>query len=98
MIVCAALLVETDSEKPYPFNYTVVPCLRHSGGYSILKDLCPDKRLHQNAVEGFIDNNGNFLTREEAYEEAAKCGQLPAELRRVKRERGENMLFSEDLY
>lgn len=98
MIVCAALLVEHDKGKQYPFNTTVVPCLRHAGGYSILKNLCPERKLHLEAVEGFIDNNGNFLTREDAFDEALKCGQLPAELRHLKYERGEKMLFSEDLY
>ena len=98
MIICAAILVENNNGKSYPFNQTIIPCLRHCGGYSILKDLCPEKKLHLGAVEGFVDHQGNFLTREDAYEEARKCGQIPAELRRLKSDRGEKMLFSEDLY
>ena len=98
MIICAAIMVENDPSKPYPFCQTVVPCLRHCGGYSILKDLCPEKKLHLNAVEGFMNHKGDFLTREDAYEEARRCGQIPAELRHLKQERGETMLFSEDLY
>lgn len=45
--------------------------------------------------EGFIDQFGDYLTREEAVEIADKAGQL-----NQRREKGwpEHMLFSEDLY
>ena len=97
MIICAALKV-TDYEVPASFQETVVPCWRHCNGYSILNRLCPEKMLYNGAIEGFMDHNGKFLTREEAYDHALKCGQIPAELRQIKAQRNENMLFSEDLY
>jgi hypothetical protein len=44
-------------------------------------------------VQGFIDQNGNFLDREEAYIVASRNGQI------IKRCGGdENTLFSENLY
>ena len=97
MIICAALKV-TDYDAPTGFQETVVPCWRHSNGYSILNRLCPEKMLYNGAIEGFIDHDGIFLTREEAYDHALKCGQLSAELRQLKARRNENSLFSEDLY
>lgn len=50
----------------------------------------PDEFLHRiGDDQGFIDNLGQYLTREEAYEVAAAAGQLTPNLR---------CLYSEDLY
>ena len=97
MIICAALKV-INPNAPIGFDETVVPCLRHGDGFSMLRSLYPEKLLHRGAVQGFIDHNGNFLTREEAYEHALLCGQLSAELRNIKSVRGDKELYSEDLY
>lgn len=45
--------------------------------------------------QGFVDNKGEFLTREEALVVATEAGQI-----NTRREKGwpEHMLFSEDLY
>ena len=45
-------------------------------------------------VQGFIDEDGNFLTRKEAFERAVECGQVED-----KGETQENrILFSEDIW
>ena len=98
MIICAALLIETDKDKLFPENMTIIPCLRHCHGYTILKNICPEMKLHIDAVEGFIDHKGNFYTREEALGHAIRCGQLSETARQYKSEHDEKMLFSEDLY
>lgn len=98
MIVCAAIRVTLPEVQSELFNKLVVPCLRHCDGYSILRALRPDDNLHRDAVEGFIDHTGKFLTREEAFRHALDCGQLPMQLRYMKANKEENMLFSEDLY
>lgn len=98
MIICAAIKVIDQPGLEHGFDATVIPCWRHSDGYAILHRLCPDKKLHKGAVEGFIDHRGRFLTRKEAFRHAFDCGQLPAELRYLKDNRNENELFSEDLY
>lgn len=98
MIICAAIQITLQEVPSGLFNKAVIPCLRHSNGYSVLCALRPDDKLHLTAVEGFIDHEGKFLDREEALAHALSCGQLSAEVRRMKRDRGEKMLFSEDLY
>lgn len=97
MIICAAIRVRTTWISD-PFRQTIIPCWRHAKGYEILHDLCPEKKLHCGAEEGFIDHNGNFLTRKEAYDEAIKCGQLSASTRWYKEDHGDTELYSEDLY
>ena len=79
-------------------GFTVVPCWRHHTGYSTVHELCPNEKYHLGAEEGFINHRGDFLTREEAYDHALECGQIPAELRHLKAQRAETALFSEDLY
>jgi len=50
-------------------------------------------RSNRFAEQGFVDNKGNFLTREEAWEVATATNQI---LRRVGGDEGK--LFSENLY
>lgn len=76
----------------------MLPRWRHHMGYATLHELRPDDKLHIGAEEGFINHRGDFLSREEAYNHAIECGQIPAELRHVKAERHEDSLFGEDLY
>lgn len=46
------------------------------------------------ATQGFVDAQGTFLTREEAYKVALKAGQLPQD----EGKKGTEVLISEDLY
>ena len=51
--------------------------------------------------QGFIDNNGNFLTREQAFEHAKQCGQISSKIA-YERDHGEGVggkrMISEDLW
>lgn len=97
MIVCAALRVKSESVYT-PDGKTVIPCFRHCDGFAILRDLCPEKKLHIRAESGFINHRGEFVNREEAFRHAVECGQLSVEQITFKEERNQTMLFSEDLY
>lgn len=89
MIICAALRIKgTD---------TVLGGIRHGFIYSFLHDLRPEIGV-SSVEEGFLDNNGNFLNRFEAFKEALKCGQLSATTRICKQEAKETELYSEDLW
>ena len=83
-------------------NGIVIPCWRHHCGYGILYDLDAKNKFgdtyREQVEEGFIDHRGDFLTREQAFYHAIECGQIPAELRHLKAQRGEELLYSEDLY
>ncbi len=50
-----------------------------------------------NCIQGFIDDNGNFLDREQALEHAYKCKQISKELYK-ERLKYNKELFSEDLW
>lgn len=47
--------------------------------------------------QGFLDDQGNYLTREEAFAHAAKAGQL-VELMKPENRRNLALLFSEDVW
>lgn len=95
MVIVAAIKVK--NEKAFG-GYTVIPCWRHHLGYSILHELCPETNLNAEAEEGFINHRGEFLNRTDAFHHAMECGQISAELRYIKAQKHEDMLFSEDLY
>jgi len=59
--------------------------------YNILNNAEPFGFL-RDGEQGFVDENGIFLTREEAAIEAIKCGQI----KQLKYHKSK--LFSEDLY
>ena len=83
----------------YPSTYIMAACIKvgdklYAGMrhnicvQAIIKDDESAVSCHQ----GFIDNHGNFLTREEAFVLASKVGQ------RQRKTGGGKMLFSEDLW
>lgn len=96
MLLSAALKIKDESFKPEGF--LILPCLRHGFGYSTLHDLVGTKYHQRDIVEGFIDTNGKFYDRRDAYEYAMVNGQLSASTRELKREHCETELYSEDLY
>ena len=90
MILCAALRIKNTN--------TVIGCCRHGDGYSALHDLRPEIGMAQ-VDEGFINDKGDFLTREEAFEHAFKIGQLSMTAYEHKHEHHElGTLYSEDLW
>ena len=89
MIICAAI---KDKETGAIFG-----AIRHGFTYCAKTDDGIPKRFSE-VVEGFLDQNGNFYDRKEAFEVAINCGQLSASTRQLKREKCELELYSEDLY
>ncbi len=89
MIVCAAI---KDTRTGAVFGG-----IRHGFIYSAMHDagITPP---HERAIEGFLDEMGNFYDRYEAYDIAMTNGQMSATARQYKRNKGERELFSEDLY
>ena len=91
-IVCAA-------NKHTVFNDVFLVGIRHWESqmrkqFERLCKLYPANMHPTDFVQGFFDNDGNFLTRKEAYKVARKAGQ-------IKRKAGGYdgvELYSEDLY
>ena len=95
MIICAAIKIQVEGLD----HETIILCRRHGDGFKILKDLgYAPKTKYKEIAQGFIDHNGKFLDRKEAYIHALECGQLSATTRECKRTNRENGLYSEDLY
>lgn len=95
MLICAALLVQVEGLD----HQTILPCIRHGDGFKILQDLgYAPKTKYKVLKQGFIDRNGIFLDRVEAYEHAIECGQLSLATEWYKKDTNEVELYSEDLY
>lgn len=89
MIICAAI---KDTRTNAVFGG-----IRHGFIYSAMHDagITPP---YEKAIEGFLDEKGNFYDRYEAYDIAMTNGQMSATTRHYKMDKGERELFSEDLY
>lgn len=89
MIICAAI---KDTRTGAVFGG-----IRHGNIYSAMRDagITPP---HEKAIEGFLDEKGNFYNRYVACDIAMSNGQLSATTRQNKRDKGEKELYSEDLY
>ena len=94
MIICSAIKIQF--QRKDRTVETVVPGLRHGDCHDLMYSLSVPMKREE--IDGFIDHEGSFLDRYEAYEHAILCGQLSDTTRTAKRERGERQLFSEDLY
>ena len=90
MILCAAM-------KIIPLNL-IVPCRRHGEGYEIIKELTDNKYGVSQIEDGFIDTNGHFRNRIEAFNHATICGQISPTVAGYKLDHNETELYSEDLY
>ena len=94
MILCAA--IEITFWRDGKLITTVVPGHRHSNCWELMSALgVPADREE---FEGFIDHNGEFLDRKDALMHALDCGQLSDTTKTAKLEKGEMILYSEDLY
>ena len=87
MIIASAILFHIDKT-----DKDVVLCgLRHADIYKQLKLLgFKPKQGYKEISQGFINDAGNFLSREEAYIQALLSGQIS--------EKSNKSLFSEDLW
>lgn len=97
-IVCAAIKFTSKADED---NIIVLPCIRHGDGYKQFAYLNfvlagNYSRGDWNKEEGFVDSDGKFHSREEAFQLVKDS--LPASLIFFKVQRNETELYSEDLY
>lgn len=97
-IVCAAIKFTSKADED---NIIVLPCIRHGDGhkqFAYLNFVLAGNysRGDWDKEEGFIDEAGNFYTREKAFKLVKDS--LPASLIYFKEQRKETELYSEDLY
>ena len=92
MIVSAAIKIITIPDD----KEVVITGLRHCNCYNTLTNLGLRPMNDYYVIDaGFIDHQGNFLNRKDAWKHACDCGQLPVNI--VEHNISEE-LFSEDLY
>lgn len=97
MIICAAIKIEFTNQ--YNLNETViVHGLRHGDCFTTMEKMNLPPRKERVETQGFVDNNGVFYDRLEAFHVASACNQLSFTTKRFKEEHKENELYSEDLY
>lgn len=94
MIVCAAV------QWIDPINELemTIGCIRHADGLAQLEVVRELGRVvnKEDVEQGFLDHNGKFYSRADAYTIAKCCGQLSATT--LANKHGSQELFSEDLY
>lgn len=94
MILCAAIQVEF--EQAGQNVQAVIAGHRHGSCWELINIFgVPASRQE---TEGFLNHQGEFLDRYDAFEHALQCGQLSDTTLTAKAERGERQLYSEDLY
>jgi hypothetical protein len=95
MILCAAVDITFVNSKN-EVNRLTVCGHRHGDCYKTIRQL--DNIHTQWSEEGFIDHNGDFLNRQEAYLHALECGQINAHSEWYRKDnKVPNELYSEDL-
>lgn len=94
MIVCAAV----QWTNPYTGLELTIGCIRHADGLAQLEVVREIGQVIDkiDVEQGFLDHDGKFYSREEAYTIAKNCGQLSATT--LANKHGSQELFSEDLY
>lgn len=95
-IICAAIKFTSKANEDI-----VIPCARHGDGYKQFAHINfvltgKYNRGDWNIEEGFVDSNGKFHSRKEAFELVKNS--LPASLIYFKEQHNETELYSEDLY
>lgn len=102
MIVSACVRFHTKEYNKTPWaNSTKVPstmfdipCHRHADAFYIISQFLDAGEIDKPKTEqGFLTQDGTFLNRYDAMDEAIKCGQLPPEAKEQCAE-----LYSEDLW
>lgn len=66
--------------------------------HNIIHAITQNGKKAHGGVQGFLTNDGRFLTREEAAVEALKCGQVEVDKANVKHIFDGRRLYSEDLW
>lgn len=94
MIICAAIKITF--QRAGKTLTAVIPGYRHSNCWELISAFgIPAEREE---VEGFMTSQGAFLDRYDAFNHAMRCGQLSDTTRTAKAEKGERLLYSEDIY
>ena len=94
MILCAAIKVKV--QRRIGDEIIVMAGHRHMDIHYLLSTL--KVPMIGDPVEGFIDHEGNFLDRYDAFEHAVNCGQISRTTLDHKETHFEVQLYSEDLY
>lgn len=78
MVAKACVIVDIPNRYlPALKDQITIPCHRHADAYEILNALgYRDGKEYIVVAEGFLDENDNFLTRAEAWQEARRCYQF----------------------
>lgn len=93
MIISAAVKIEINDRE------IVIPCLRHGHAFQMLEALgLKPHEDYQEKAQGFIDHLGIFMDRKDAFKYALHTGQLSKATIWYKQDRGQEELYSEDLY
>lgn len=83
-----------DDSSKVPSKMYDIPCHRHADAFYVIEQFLDYDEVDKNRTEqGFLTQDGTYLNRFQAMDEAIKCGQLPPS---AKEEWPE--LFSEDLW
>ena len=94
MIVSSAIKIKLKETG----EKVIIHCHRHHYGYFTLKQLGFKPEDYERVSSGFIDHKGTYMTREQAYEHALECGQIPVVIREQKEKIKSKELFSEDIF
>ena len=85
MITKACVIFFTKDGKKYE-----IPCHRHGDAFYIISQFLPSNEIDKTkTLQGFYDENENFIDRYDAYEIAERCGQI---------NRQTDLLFCRELY
>ena len=83
-----------DGRTKVPSTMFDIPCHRHADAFYIISQFLDAGEIDKPKTEqGFLTQDGTFLNRYDAMDEAIKCGQLPPEAKEQCAE-----LYSEDLW
>lgn len=94
MITASAIKIKMKASN----ENVIIHCNRHHYGYYTLKMLGLKPDDYERVSEGFINQKGDYFTREQAYQHAFECGQISATIREKKEQTDCKELFSEDLW
>ena len=78
MVTKACVIVDIPNRYlPELKDRITIPCHRHADAYEILNALgYRDGKEYTVVAEGFLNENDNFMTRAEAWQEACRCHQF----------------------
>ena len=86
--------ISWDERTKMPSTMFDIPCHRHADAFYIISQFLDAGEIDKPKTEqGFLTQDGTFLNRYDAMDEAIKCGQLPPEAKEQCAE-----LYSEDLW